>query len=83
MVAELQKRVMGTEYASHLQILCGDVIKMELPYFDVCVANIPYQISSPLVFKLLAHRPIFRCAVIMVQQEFAMRMVRSSVISIL
>jgi len=66
---------MGTEYASRLQIICGDVIKMELPYFDVCVANIPYQISSPLVFKLLAHRPIFRCAVIMVQQEFAMRMV--------
>jgi len=38
----------------------GDVIKMDLPYFDVCVANTPYQISSPLVFKLLAHRPLFR-----------------------
>jgi 18S rRNA (adenine1779-N6/adenine1780-N6)-dimethyltransferase len=33
---------------------------MDLPYFDVCVANTPYQISSPLVFKLLAHRPLFR-----------------------
>jgi len=58
-----------------LQIYCGDVIKMELPYFDVCVANIPYQISSPLIFKLLAHRPLFRSAVLMVQREFAMRLI--------
>ena len=48
---------------------------MELPYFDLCVANIPYQISSPLVFKLLSHRPAFRAAVIMFQTEFAMRLV--------
>ncbi|KAG5463129.1 MAG: S-adenosyl-L-methionine-dependent methyltransferase, partial [Olpidium bornovanus] len=33
------------------------------------------QISSPLVFKLLAHRPLFRCAVLMFQREFAMRLV--------
>lgn len=50
-------------------------MKVELPYFDLCVANIPYQISSPLVFKLLAHRPAFRAAVIMFQHEFAMRLV--------
>lgn len=31
-------------------------MKVQLPYFDICVANIPYQISSPLTFKLLAHR---------------------------
>ena len=51
---------MDSEHESKLQILVGDVIKMDLPYFDVCVANTPYQISSPLVFKLLAHRPLFR-----------------------
>ena len=33
------------------------------------------QISSPFVFKLLLHRPIFRCAVLMFQQEFAMRLI--------
>jgi 16S rRNA A1518/A1519 N6-dimethyltransferase RsmA/KsgA/DIM1 with predicted DNA glycosylase/AP lyase activity len=43
-----------------LQIIYGDVIKIDLPYFDLCVANIPYMISSPLIFKLLAHRPAFR-----------------------
>ncbi|KAK9734599.1 hypothetical protein RND81_04G150900 [Saponaria officinalis] len=51
----------------------GDVLKCELPYFDSCVANIPYQISSPLVFKLLDVN--FRCAIIMFQREFAMRLV--------
>ena len=61
---------------SKLQIIVGDVIKTEnLPFFDVCVANVPYQISSPLVFKLLLHRPFFRCAVLMFQREFAQRLV--------
>lgn len=50
-------------------------MQVDLPYFDVCVANIPYQISSPLTFKLLAHKPVFRAAVIMFQHEFAMRLV--------
>ena len=50
---------------------------MDLPYFDLCVANIPYNISSPLIFKLLAHRPLFRSATLLLQREFAMRMVAS------
>ncbi|XP_012139765.1 putative dimethyladenosine transferase isoform X2 [Megachile rotundata] len=75
MVAELQKRVQGTPYQPKLQIMIGDVLKTDLPFFDLCVANIPYQISSPLVFKLLLHRPLFRCAVLMFQREFAERLV--------
>merc|ERR1712080_370966 len=75
MVAELQKRVQGTHHQQKLQIMVGDVIKSDLPFFDVCVANVPYQISSPLVFKLLLHRPFFRCAVLMFQREFAQRLV--------
>jgi len=75
MIAELQKRVQGTEFSHRLQIICGDVIKIDLPYFDCCVANIPYQISSPLIFKLLGHRPMFRSAVLMVQREFALRLI--------
>ncbi|CAB1322073.1 unnamed protein product [Coregonus sp. 'balchen'] len=60
LVAELQKRVQCTPMQTKLQILVGDVLKTELPFFDVCVANLPYQISSPFVFKLLLHRPFFR-----------------------
>nr|XP_014354202.1 PREDICTED: probable dimethyladenosine transferase [Latimeria chalumnae] len=75
LVAELQKRVQGTPVASKLQIMVGDVLKTDLPFFDICVANLPYQISSPFVFKLLLHRPFFRCAVLMFQREFALRLV--------
>jgi len=75
LVAELQKRVQGTHLQAKLQILVGDALKTELPFFDICIANVPYQISSPLVFKLLLHRPFFRCAVLMFQREFAQRLV--------
>lgn len=75
MVLELQRRFQGTPFSNKLKVIQGDVLKCDLPYFDICVANIPYQISSPLTFKLLSHRPSFRCAVIMFQREFAMRLV--------
>jgi 18S rRNA (adenine1779-N6/adenine1780-N6)-dimethyltransferase len=75
LVAELEKRTQGTGGRNKLKILVGDVLKTELPFFDVCVANLPYQISSPFVFKLLLHRPFFRCALIMFQREFAQRLV--------
>lgn len=29
-----------------LQILVGDVLKTDLPFFDVCVANLPYQVKT-------------------------------------
>jgi len=74
MVLELQRRVQGTPHAHNLSIISGDFLKVELPYFDVCIANVPYQISSPLIFKLLAHRPQFRAATLMFQREFAMRL---------
>ncbi|XP_030370818.1 probable dimethyladenosine transferase [Scaptodrosophila lebanonensis] len=75
LAAELQKRVQATSMQPKLQVLIGDFLKAELPFFDLCIANVPYQISSPLIFKLLLHRPIFRCAVLMFQREFAQRLV--------
>ena len=74
MVREVLKRVEGSQNESKLQVIQGDVLKVPLPYFDVCVANLPYQISSPFLFKMLSHRPMFRCAVIMFQLEFAQRL---------
>ncbi|KAF2477730.1 rRNA adenine dimethylase [Lindgomyces ingoldianus] len=74
MAAELTKRVQGTPEGQRLKVLLGDVIKTELPYFDVCISNTPYQISSPLVFKLLSLPRPPRCCVLMFQREFAMRL---------
>ncbi|RYC53845.1 hypothetical protein CHU98_g12363 [Xylaria longipes] len=54
MAAEVTKRVQGKPEQKRLEVILGDVIKQEpLPDFDVCISNTPYQISSPLVFKLL------------------------------
>lgn len=74
MAAEITKRVQGKPEAKRLDVLVGDVIKTQLPYFDVCISNTPYQISSPLTFKLLATAPSPRVCILMFQREFAMRL---------
>ncbi|TCD63150.1 Dimethyladenosine transferase [Steccherinum ochraceum] len=75
MAAELTKRVQGKPEQRKLDIMIGDFVKATLPYFDVCISNTPYQISSPLIFRLLSHRPLFRTAILMFQREFALRLV--------
>ncbi|KAJ3088952.1 dimethyladenosine transferase [Physocladia obscura] len=75
MAAELSKRVQGTAEQKKLDIVVGDFLKVDLPYFDVCISNTPYQISAALTFKLLQHRPLWRCAILMFQREFALRLV--------
>lgn len=74
MAGEVRKRATGAG-RMNLDIQIGDVLRKPWPAFDVCAANLPYQISSPFVFKLLAHRPSFRCAVLMFQKEFAERLI--------
>ena len=55
------------------EIVHGDALKVKWPDFDVMVSNLPYQISSPLTFRLLG-TPFDR-AILMYQWEFAKRMV--------
>ncbi|KAK0755028.1 S-adenosyl-L-methionine-dependent methyltransferase [Schizothecium vesticola] len=76
MGAEVTKRVQGTPLAKKLEVILGDVIKMpELPPCDALISNTPYQISSPLIFKMLAMKNPPRVAVLMFQREFAKRLV--------
>ena len=35
-----------------LQVIVGDVLKTELPFFDVCVANLPYQVTNQVYRNL-------------------------------
>lgn len=74
MAAELTKRFQGTSGAKKLELILGDAVKMPFPYFDVCISNTPYQISSPLVMKLLSISPPPRQAILMFQREFALRL---------
>ncbi|KAL2829406.1 S-adenosyl-L-methionine-dependent methyltransferase [Aspergillus cavernicola] len=78
MAAELTKRVQGTPQEKKLQIVLGDFIKTDLsklPPFQVCISNTPYQISSPLIFKLLSMPTPPKVCVLMVQREFALRLI--------
>jgi 18S rRNA (adenine1779-N6/adenine1780-N6)-dimethyltransferase len=46
MAAEVTKRVQGKPEQKRLEVMLGDVIKTELPHFDVCISNTPYQVSQ-------------------------------------
>ncbi|KIM86874.1 hypothetical protein PILCRDRAFT_4140 [Piloderma croceum F 1598] len=75
MAAEVLKRVQGTPHQRKLEVIIGDFIKTDIPPFEVFISNTPYQISSPLTFRLLSHRPLFRVAILMFQREFALRLI--------
>jgi len=55
-----------------LSIICGNALKVDFPKFTKVVANIPYHISSPLIFKILGHD--FEKGILMLQHEFAERL---------
>ncbi|MDD1772878.1 MAG: 16S rRNA (adenine(1518)-N(6)/adenine(1519)-N(6))-dimethyltransferase RsmA [Methanomassiliicoccales archaeon] len=59
-----------------VNVIQGDFLEVEPPPFDLFISNVPYSISSPLLFHLLDMR--FQRAVVMVQREFAERMCATS-----
>ena len=61
------------KYGGRVKLIRGDAMKVDFPEFDRFVSNLPYSISTPVIFKLLEHK--FKKAVVMVQKEFAERMV--------
>ncbi|XP_010465622.1 PREDICTED: ribosomal RNA small subunit methyltransferase, mitochondrial [Camelina sativa] len=74
MVEILRKRVSDHGFADKLTIIEKDVLKTEFPKFDLVVANIPYNISSPLVAKLVYGSNTFRSATLLLQKEFSRRL---------
>jgi 16S rRNA (adenine1518-N6/adenine1519-N6)-dimethyltransferase len=72
---ELDAGVAGfirNKFGERVDLIRGDALEVEMPIFDRFISNIPYSISSPLIFRILEQD--FRKAVIMVQKEFADRM---------
>ena len=80
---EIDKRVIDdlqTRYTD-LQLLQSDFLKLDLNQFIDSsekklrvVGNIPYNITSPILFKLFENNTIVQDAVFMVQYEVAKRM---------
>jgi len=67
-------RILRNEYRwQNVELIEGDALKVKWPGFNKVVSNLPYQISSPITFRLLGHD--FERAVLIYQLEFAQRMV--------
>jgi 16S rRNA (adenine1518-N6/adenine1519-N6)-dimethyltransferase len=66
-------RFLSKRFGDRIKLVQADAVKAFLPRFDKVVSNLPYQISSPITFKLLGIG--FEVAVLMLQREFADRMV--------
>ncbi|QCD91077.1 hypothetical protein DEO72_LG4g2040 [Vigna unguiculata] len=75
MVQVLVKRALRQGLNDKLRVIKKDAVKALFPRFDLVVANIPYQISSPLVMKLVYGATPFRSATLLLQKEFAQRLV--------
>jgi 16S rRNA (adenine1518-N6/adenine1519-N6)-dimethyltransferase len=72
------------EYAGQLTLVHGDILKSDLtqivrdwvgPAVQVkVIGNLPYYISTPILFHLMEHAKIFSRAVLMLQKEVAARL---------
>jgi len=56
----------------NVDLIEGDILKVQVPSFNKVVSTPPYSISSPLLFWLLERK--FDCAVLTFQEEFAKRL---------
>ncbi|MGC9114070.1 MAG: 16S rRNA (adenine(1518)-N(6)/adenine(1519)-N(6))-dimethyltransferase RsmA [Candidatus Micrarchaeia archaeon] len=70
LIPELQKLL---SYYDNIEIVNADALKTELGGYDAVFGNIPYNISSPILVKLLKSR--FNKAVLLLQKELAERLV--------
>jgi 16S rRNA (adenine1518-N6/adenine1519-N6)-dimethyltransferase len=62
----------------NVELMCGDALTYPLetlPNCTIVVANLPYYISTPLLFRLLEYRKRFPRLVLMLQNEVADRLV--------
>jgi len=86
LLAEKCKRVIAVEIDRNLvkmlkaqlndlenvELIEGDILKVQVPPFNKVVSIPPYSISSPMLFWLLEAQ--FDCAVLLFQKEFAERL---------
>ena len=71
---ELDRRLAEhIEEKYRIELILGDALQVNFPPFDKVVSNLPYQISSPITFKLLDTN--FKKGILMYQKEFAQHLV--------
>lgn len=81
---ELLTQELLPEYPHHFKLVHSDILKSDLtkkvrewadPSSQVkVIGNLPYYISTPILFHLIQHAGVFSSAVIMLQKEVAARL---------
>jgi len=81
---ELDKRMaelLNARFQTNFSLVLKDILKVDWPAELAAypapiklVANIPYQITSPLLYMLEEHSASFKCIVLMLQKEVAERL---------
>lgn len=66
-----------------LSLIHANVLEYDFTLFNeqkplILLANLPYQITFPILFKLVKHRALFQEGVIMVQEEVAQKLAARS-----
>ena len=87
-VDELLYEALAIQFStdSHIQLLNADILKLELdsllchdpktePATFKVIANLPYSITTPILWKLLDHHKQIHSCVLMMQKEVAERIV--------
>jgi 16S rRNA (adenine1518-N6/adenine1519-N6)-dimethyltransferase len=72
-IAGVLKKRLNRSGINNVEVIVADAVKTDFPKFNKVVSNLPYQISSPITFKILKHD--FDFAILMYQLEFAKRMI--------
>ena len=65
--------VLKQKFSEQAEIVEADILKFDIPEIDVIVANLPYSISSPILFRLFDYD--WNRAILMFQEEFANRLI--------
>ena len=79
---KLRKRI-GEERIRNIKVIRGDILKLDLreiedfPKRPVVMGNIPYNISSLILKKLISSKEMIERAILMFQLEYAKRLVAS------
>src|SRR5450759_591459 len=66
----------------NVEVHCGDILKFDFNFISEThnskikiIGNVPYNISSPLIFRLLSFRPVISDFMLMLQKEIVQRLV--------
>ena len=82
--AELKEKV-SESGKKNIEVLHEDLLKTDWKeWFEILkgpfsvVGNLPYHISTPILFKIIENRPIIKAAYVMLQKEVADRLLAHS-----